>query len=102
MKLLIIWSSFSIVIGFLKFNTIQYISISLIMLYITYIYNNKLNPTTLSIKNAIILSLIPNTYLWYFAYRCNAFLWVYPYDWVWFTIIFFIYSYILIYVAWEC
>lgn len=104
MKLLIIWAIISITIGFFfKFidNQYQYILLSFIMLSITYIYNN-INPTKMSIKNAIILSIIPNTCFWYLAYHCNNFLWVYPYEWFWFTATFFIYSYILIYIACEC
>jgi hypothetical protein len=102
MELLIIWASISIGIGYLKLNNAQYILISLAMLWLTYyIYNNKLNPTTMSLKNAILLSLIPNIYIWYLAYHCNDFLWVYPYEWEWFITIFLIYSYTLMYVAWE-
>jgi hypothetical protein len=103
MKLLIIWASISIAIGFLKFNNIQYILLSLVMLFITYYSYNKLNPPiTMSIRNGILLSIIPNTFIYYLAYHCNNFLWVHPYEWGTFGTVFLIYSYILMYIAWEC
>jgi hypothetical protein len=101
MELLIIWSIMSITIGFLKLNNTQYISLSLVMLFVTYYAYHKLNSTTMSIKNAISLSIVPNTFMWYLAYHCNNFLWVYPYERGVFISIFLIYSYILMYVAWE-
>jgi hypothetical protein len=100
MIILIIWATISVAIGFLKFNNIQYILFSLIMLFVTY-YIFKINPTTMSLKNAILISIIPNTYIWYFVYNCNNFLWVNPYKWEVLITIFFLYSYILIYVALE-
>ena len=101
MQLLIIWASISITIGFLKLNNTQYILLSLVMLFMTYYIYNELN-ITMSLKNAILLSIVPNTVIWYIAYKCNDFLWFYPYEWVTFVTVFLIYSYILIYVAWEC
>ena len=100
MGFFIIWVCITIAIGFLKFNSFQYILFSLIILVMTYIYN-IIFPTKMSIKHAILFSVIPNSCLWYIAYKCNDFLWVYPYNWESFTSIFLIYSYILMYIAWE-
>ena len=103
MQLLIIWAIITITSGyFFKFNNTQYILFSFIMLCVTYVYNSKVNSITMSLRTAIIISIIPNTYFWYLAYHCNNFLWVYPYEWCWFTATFFIYSYILMYIAFEC
>jgi hypothetical protein len=103
MELLIIWTSISIAIGFLKLSNIQYILLSLVMLFMTYYLYNELNPPIkMSLRNGILLSIIPNTFICYLAYHCNNFLWVYPYEWGTFIAVFLIYSYILMYVAWEC
>ena len=100
MELIIIWSCIIITIGFLKFNNSKYILFSLIMLIVTYIYN-ILSLTIMSLKHAILLSIIPNSCIWYLAYVCNDFLWVYPYNWESFSTIFLIYSYILLYILCE-
>jgi len=100
MQLLIIWAAISIAVGFFKFNNTQYILFSLIMLFVTY-YMYKINTTTMSLKNAILISIIPNTCMWFYVSRCNTFLWVHPYDERVLLTIFLIYSYILMYVALE-
>jgi hypothetical protein len=101
MEFLILWVYITLAVGFLKLNNFQYILFSLIMLCITYIYN-KISPVTMSLRHAILLSIIPNSCLWYLAYKCNDFLWIYPYDSNLFIAIFLVYSYILIYIACEC
>ena len=101
MKLLTIWVVFTVYIGFLKCNSAHYIVVSIIMLYITKVYN-KIEPTKISLKQAVLLSFIPNTIILYLAYKCNDFLWVNPYSWPIFISIFCLYSYILIYIAIEC
>ena len=96
MELIIVWTSITITIGYLKFNNEQYIALSIMMFFVTY-----LNPTTMSLKNGILISIIPNAFFWYLAYNCNNFLWFYPYEKWLFVTIFLIYSYILIYIFWE-
>ena len=98
---LIIWIIFTFIVGFSNFNNTYFILSSFIMFFVVYIYN-RIKPTELSLRRAILISIIPNTIFWYIAYRCNDFLWVYPFDWEVFIGIFLIYSYILMYIAWEC
>jgi hypothetical protein len=101
MQLLMIWIIITITIGILKFNSNQYIILSLIMLCITKVCN-EITPTTMSFRNSVVLSILPNTIIWYLAYHCNNFLWVYPYSRYYFIGLFCLYSYILLYIAWEC
>jgi hypothetical protein len=100
MKLLFIWSIFTIIIGFSKLNTIEYILTSLIMLYATQFYNT-FKPIKISIKKAITISCLPNVLLWYLAYKCNDFLWLDPYSWLTFISMFCIYIYSLIYIIYA-
>ena len=100
MEVFILWVVTTITLGLLRFNSFQYIMFSVYMLFTTYIYN-VLFPTRMSIKHAILFSIIPNSILWYMAYKCNDFLWVYPYNWHSFIAIFLIYSYSLMYIALE-
>lgn len=102
MELILLWMFVIIQAGFVKFNSNQYILFGLIMFIVTYIYNNKITPTTMSVKNAILLCIIPNTAFWYLAYHCNDFLWVYPYNWHFFIAVFLIYSYVLMYILFDC
>ena len=102
MQLILIWVIITIIIGRLRLNNEQYLSLSFLMLYMTYFLYHTLNPPfELSLKNAIIISIIPNAFFWYLAYHCNDFLWVYPYEKGTFVMGFLIYSYILIYIVCE-
>ena len=100
MKLITIWVVFTICIGSLKCNSAHYMVSCILMLYITKVCH-KLEPTEISIKQAITVSLIPNIIVLYLSYKCNDFLWVNPYSWHVFIGIFCLYSYILIYIAIE-
>ena len=98
--IIIVWIIVTITIGYFKFNTTQFIYASLVMLFLTYYTHHELN-TTMSLKNAILLTIIPNAIMWYLAYHCNNFLWIYPLErWV-FVSIFLVYSYILMYIVCE-
>ena len=101
MHLFIIWVFITLAIVSIKLTIFQYVLFSLLMLCFTYIYN-RIIPITMSIQNAVFLSTIPNACFWYLAYHCNDFLWVYPYNWHSFITVFLIYSYILLYLVWEC
>jgi len=101
MGLLFIWVIFTIIVGFSKTKYIYFIIISLLMLFVTQIYNNKKNDNNLPTKNIIILSSITSLIIWYLAYICNKFLWVYPYNWSSFVFLFCFYTYILFYIFIE-
>jgi hypothetical protein len=101
MKLLFIWTSFTICIGYSKLNNFSYMIVSLIMLFITKLYNT-VTPINIPLRQIILWSSVPNAIFWALAYKCNEFLWVFPYNWTVFISIFCIYSYILMYIAIEC
>ena len=70
------------------------------MLYITYLYNQKIS-IKLTLKQAIVLNIIPTILIWYIFYKCNDFLIIHSYNLETFTGLFLIHSYIIIHILSE-
>ena len=98
--ILIFWIGFTFSIGVLRCTKIDFFMVSTIMLCLLQIYN-VVQPIEMSIRNIILQSFVPSIIFWYIIYKCNNFLWIYPFDEITIISISLIYFYILIYILIE-
>ena len=95
--LITIWLSFVLIMGLSdELDQYHYLLFSSFMLYFTYLYNQVL-PINLSIKFTVTLLIIPSGILWYLAFVYNDFLSLNPLSYEAFVIMFFVYTYLLLY-----
>jgi len=101
MNIIVIWVSFILLISFVEeFNYYYYLLFSIFMFIFTYTFN-KFKPTIIPIRTALLLFNIPITILWYIAFVYNDFLSITPVTYETFMSLFFIYTYLTLYLFIE-
>ena len=97
MVLIIMWISFSLLMIFSKdLDKSHYILFSGSMFYFTYL-SNKINLHRPTFRQLKFFLIIPNFIFWYIAFVYNDFLSLTPISNKFFVILFFIYTYVFIY-----
>jgi hypothetical protein len=101
MSLVITWVLFIFLMSFFDgLEQLNFFFSSGLMLYFTFVYN-RIKPTTIFPRTAIILLLIPSILIWYTVFIYNDFLSLTPLTNEFFIGLFFIYIYSLIYIFFK-
>lgn len=98
MNVVLIWTGFILLMSFFEgLDQAHFLLFSFSMLYIVYLYN-KLSPTDLPLKTALLLFNFPSIILWYMAFVYNDFLCITPIPYEMFMSLFFTYLYTTLYI----
>jgi|SRR6056300_904376 len=101
MFLVVLWSSFTILMAFCEeLDQQHYLLFSSFMLYIIYL-SNKVKPFRLTLRGLLISLSIPNFIFGYIIFVYNDFLAVNPISYEFLTAVSFTYIYILVYAFLE-
>jgi len=96
MNLILIWSSFILLMSFSEeLDQYYFYLFSISMFYSTYIYN-KIRPIRMPMRLIIIFFNIPIIILWYMAFVYNDFLSITPISYETFMSLFFAYIYVML------
>lgn len=93
MNIALIWIGFVLLMSFSEeLDQTHFLLFSCSMFYLLYLCN-KIRPTDLSFKLALLLSNFPTIILWYLAFVYNDFLCITPISYEIFMSLFFVYFY---------
>lgn len=97
MNLLVLWSSFILIISYSEeFTLYQYVFSTISMFGLTY-FCNRITVINLSLKMALSFLNIPGLIMWYIIFVYNDFLAINPISSEFFIGLFIIYNYLVLY-----